>query len=254
MNRHRKQFQNAWFVVLAGSLIWAGTAEASLSRNAAGAKNIGGEGRFAMDTSGQFEKDADGRGMTLESSLQFQAAKRLQLLVEATLLDAQWPDVGEHVSGLGDVDVTASWLALPATDLRPSIVFGAHVKLPTASNEAIGTKKPDVSALIVVQREAGELELALETEYLSFGQPEGVKLQNQLLYTLTAEYGVSDFLSVYGEIFGSSAPSNTSSRTDAARLGAEFDIPVNEAVAPYLSFEYDTEGLAAARVGIEWKW
>ena len=89
------------------TLLAAGTGHASLARNAAGAKNMGKKGQFTMDTAGQIEADADGRVSKLESSLQYQLSKRLQLLAEGTLLEAQHPSVGEQVSGLGDIDVTA---------------------------------------------------------------------------------------------------------------------------------------------------
>ena len=232
----------------------AGTAHASLARNAAGAKNMGEKGKFTLDTAGQIEADADGRSWRLETGMQYQLSKRLQLLVEGTLLEVQHPDVGEKVKGLGDTDVTASWLLSAGRDRLPWWVVGAKVKLPTASHEAIGTNKTDVSALLVIGKETGELELTLEAEYARFGQPGGELLENQLLYSFTAEYGASDVLSVYGEVFGNSAPTKSSSRTDAAKFGVELDVPLREWAAPYLSVEYDTEGLASARAGVEWRW
>lgn len=252
-----RTWNRTWSVVVGVvcmTMLAAGTAHASLARNAAGAKNMGEKGRFTLDTAGQIEADADGRASKLETGMQYQLSNRLQLLVEGTLFEAQRPDVGRRVSGFGDTDVTASWLLLPAGDRAPSVVFGGKVKLPTASRAAIGTNKTDASALLVVGRESGELELALEAEYATFGQSGRVRLEDQFLYTLTAEYGVSNLLSVFGEVFGNSAPTKSSSRTDAAKLGIEMDIPLREWAAPYLSLEYDTEGLTAARAGVEWTW
>ncbi|MEO5618201.1 MAG: transporter [Candidatus Eisenbacteria bacterium] len=254
MKRTRNRALSGVVAVACMALLAAETAHASLARNAAGAKNMGDKGRFTLDTAGQIETDADGRARKLETGLQYQVSNRLQLLAEGTLFEAQHPNVGRQVSGPGDTDVTASWLVSAAHDRRPSVVLGAKVKLPTANHEAIGTNRTDVSSLLVIGRETGELELAIEAEYAVFGQPGGEKLENQFLYTLTAEYGVNNFLAVYGEVFGNSAPTKSSTRTDAAKFGIELDVPLREWAAPYLSGEVDTEGLASVRAGIEWKW
>ena len=93
-----------------------------------------------------------------------------------------------------------------------------------------------------------------EAEYVTYGQPEGLKLKDQFLYTLTAEFAFNDFLALYAEAFGQSAPVASESGTNAARGGIEIDIPFRERIAPYLSLELDTEGASAARLGVEWKW
>jgi len=251
-------WRSRWSVVIGVfcmASLAAGTANASLARNAAGAKNMGEKGRFTLDTAGRIEADADGRVLGSETDMQYQLSKRFQLLAEGTLFEAQQPDVGERVSGFGDVVLTTSWLAFAAMGRRPSVVLGASVKLPTSSHEAIGTDKTDVSVLLVIGKETGELELSLEAEYAKFGQTGGEKLENQFLYTLTAEYAVNDLLAIYGEAFGNSAPTKSWSRTDAAKVGLELDIPLlREGAAPYLSLEYDTEGLAGARLGVAWTW
>lgn len=229
-------------------------AHASLARNAAGAKNIGESGRLVLDTAGEFERDQDGRVGTLEAAVQYQLTNRLQFLLEGTLLEAQRPEAGPRATGLGDTDVTLSWLLAPARGGWPSVVAGGKVKLPTATNAEIGTRKADFAALLVLGRESGELELSFEAEYARYGQPGGPRLKDQLMYTLTAEYGLNDFLSVYGELYGITAPTASDTRTDAGRLGVEFDVPIGERVAPYLSLEVSTEGVGVARAGVEWSW
>lgn len=239
-------------VVLAA--LAAGDACASLARNAAGAKNIGDQGRLVMDTAAQFEVDGDGAQGMLEAGFQFQLTRRFQLLVEGTPLEARRPNEGPPVRGFGDTEVTGSLLLIPASGMRLSLVVGAKVKVPTASRRAIGTGKADASALLVLGRESGELELSLEAEYATFGQPGGEHLRDQFLFTLTGEYGVNDWVAVYTEVFGNSAPSRLEGGTVASRLGIEFDVPFREWAAPYLGFEADTEALVGARAGVEWTW
>jgi predicted porin len=230
-----------------------GQSNASLTRNAAGAKNIGEAGRLTIDTAGQRESDPDGTTWVFETGAQYQVSSRLQILLESVLHERFQPDVGEGASGFGDTEVTISWLLSESNGTLPSLVFGAKAKLPTAGEE-IGTGKADYSALLILGKESGELELSLEAEYATFGSLPGERLEDQLLYTVTAEYGVTDFLAAYAEVFGSSAPTATESRSDAALVGVELDYQLSKAAAPYCSFEIDTEGVGSARAGIEWTW
>ena len=249
----RSEIRLALIGAVCVELLASGAAHASLSRAAAGPKNIGEAGTLTVDTGGQLDSEPDGKAWTFETGIQYQVSGRLQLLAEAVLFERQEPDGLESVSGIGDMDLTMSWLAFPDRDPLPAVVLGAKVKLPTAGDE-IGTGKADYSALLVLAKETGELELNLETEYATFGSPSDEDLKEQFIYTFTAEYGLSDFLAAYVELFGNSAPTEEESRTDAALLGVEMDVFASDKVAPYVSFEMDTEESAATLAGIEWKW
>lgn len=230
-----------------------GVANASLTRNAAGAKNIGESGRLTIDTAGQIESDQDGKTWIFETGAQYQVSSRLQILVESVLYERFQPDVGESAKGLGDTDATLSWLLSEGNKSLPSLVLGAKVKIPTAGDE-IGTGKADYSALLVLGKESGELELSVEAEYATFGAPPGETLKDQFLYTVTAEYGLTGFMAAYAELFGGSAPTAAESRSDAALVGLELDYQLSKVAAPYVSFEIDTEGVGSARAGVEWTW
>jgi hypothetical protein len=214
---------------------------------------MGETGGLTVDTAAQIEGDAEGRAWVLESGVQYQLSERLQCLVEAVLFERRTLDGGERASGFGDTDLTLSWLATGGGRAFPSIVLAAKVKVP-AAGPGLGTGKADLSLLAVAGRELGELELNLETELATFGQWGGETLREQFLYTFTAEYALNDFLAVYAEAFGNSAPTAAESRTDAARIGLELDFDVSAIAAPYLSLEADTEGTRAARAGVEWTW
>lgn len=228
-------------------------ADASLARNAAGPKNMGESGVLTIDTAVQFEKEADGDALAVETGVQYQLSKRLQFLVDAILYERFRPDAGESVSGFGDTEVTLSLLVAESRGLLPATVLGGKAKIPTASDD-LGSGAADYSALLVLAQERGELEVNLELEFAKFGSPPGEDLKNQLLYSFTAEYGLTDFMAVYAEVFGNSAPSASESRTDAALFGVELDRQITRVMAPYVSFEIDTEEVATARAGIEWTW
>lgn len=228
-------------------------ARASLARNAAGPKNMGEEGAWVVDTAGELGTEPDGKAWNFETGVQYQIGNRLQILGEAIVFESLMPDSGESSSGFGDLDLTLSWLAVLGQEALPAVVPAFKVKLPTSSSDE-GTGEIDYSALLILEKEYGELALNVETEYLVPGSPPDEDLKNQFIYTFTVEYGLSNLLAVYAEAFGNSAPTDQESRTDAALVGAEFDILDSDTMTPYLSVEYDTEEVGVARAGVEFVW
>jgi hypothetical protein len=214
---------------------------------------MGEPGTLTVDTAGELASEPDGKAWTFETAVQYEASDRWQFLVEAVVFENQQPEGDESASGIGDTEVTLSWLAREERGSSPPVVLAARVKLPTAG-EDVGTGKADYSVLLVLGKELQELELNLEAEYATFGSPPDEELKEQWLYSFGAEYGINDFLAVYAEVFGNSAPTEEESRTDAVLVGVEMDVFATDEVAPYISLELDTEEAGSARAGIEWSW
>ncbi|MEZ4647762.1 MAG: transporter [Candidatus Eisenbacteria bacterium] len=227
----------------------------SLARNAAGARNMGESGTYVLDSAVQFEKGDEERAWAAELGLQIQLTDRFQLLVEAVPFLSEDPDGESAVRGLGDTELTASFLVLPDDEetYAPSLVLGAKAKLPTAGSD-LGTGKPDYSGLLILGKEFELLDLEAEFEYATFGSPSGVSLDDQFLYSLSADYSVSDLLSVFAEVSGNSAPTADESRSDVGTFGFELDVAQTESATTYVTLEFDTESTATARVGFELAW
>lgn len=241
-------------LALAAILACAAPSRANLSRNATTAKNLGEAARLTVDTAAEVAREPDERTWTLSCDVQYQLSARFSLLVEAAALESHDPDAGASVRGVGDTDVTVAWLAREEGGAFPPIVLAAKAKIPTAGKGEIGTGKADYSALIILGKEYGELEVNLELELATFGSPGGAALKDQFLYTLAFDYGITDKLSAYAELSGNSAPTDDESRTDAAKVGLEVEFPLSEVAAPYIAVEADTEEARSARAGVEWSW
>ena len=245
-------------IVLVGTtcicLLVSAPARASLTRNAAGPRNMGESRALAVDTSLQLADEEDGRTWTFEIGAQYQLSRRFQLLAEFVGFERLQSDISGFTRGTGDAELTLSWLAFAGSGPLPAAALAARTTLPTSGNSEDGSGDPGYSALFVLGKEMGELELGLEAEYATGGSPVGEELNDRFLYTITAEYSCNDVLSIYTELFGMSRPTAEESRTDAVLGGVEIDLAVSETVAPYVSLEIDTEGVAAARAGVEWTW
>ena len=77
---------------------------------------------------------------------------------------------------------------------------------------------------------------------------------DQFLYSISADYSVSDLLSVFAELAGNSAPAAGESRSDVGTFGVETDFLQTETATSYATFELETERTATVRVGLELAW
>jgi hypothetical protein len=278
--RFRSTFNFAMgMAVLAAIPLWA-----DLSRDASTARIMGDEGEWVMENAVQLEKDKDGKTWAFETGLQYtpRTFPRLSLLLEPVLWELSEPKDGPTVSGVGDTDFTLNFLAIPEKGPWPAVVVGGKVKIPTANDREIGTGKADYGISLIAGKEYGELDIGLELEYETFGDPpaeraapdptgepldpdeiaEGgtlpaaatYELNDMFSYSLSADYGLTENLSVFAEFFGNTAPSNDEDASNGAKIGLEFDVELTEYATPFVAVEIDTDDVFAAKVGVEWIW
>jgi hypothetical protein len=258
-------------MVAAAASLWA-----DLARDAGTVRIMGEEGRWAMESALQMEKEADGKTWTVETAVGYTPAPRVQLLLEPTFWERSEPVDGPAVGGMGDTDFTVAFLAIPEDGPWPAVVAAGKVKIPTARSPEIGTGKADGAVAVILGKEFGELEVSLELEYETFGSPETedaaapaeedgaggdavapqetAHLKDQFIYTLTADYGLTEHLSVYVELFGNTAPTEDEGDSNAAGIGLEYDVALGEHTNPLLAMSVDTDERVTAKIGVEWNW
>jgi hypothetical protein len=223
---------------------------ADLARDAGTVRIMGEEGNWVMENAAQLEEDGDGKIWTVELGLQYAPVDRVQLLLEPVLWEWDQPKDGENVDGVGDTDFTVAYQVIEDEDAWPALVFAGKVKIPTADNREIGTGKADYSAIVILGKEFGELDLNLELEYATYGDD----TDDQCLYSFSADYGLTENFSVYAEVFGETAPSDDEGGSNAAGVGIEYDVAVSEYANPFITLGIDTDGLKSVRAGMEWTW
>jgi hypothetical protein len=259
---------------------------ADLARDASSPRIVGEEGEWVLENAFELEQDKFGKTWSFETPLQFvpRVLPKLALLLEPVFWEREEPKHEPAVSGMGDTDLAVAYLVLPAKEAWPAVVVAGKVKFPTADRK-IGTGKADYSASIIVGKTYGELDLSLELEYETYGQPgpepdepsgenaeteeagddpedsamaeapeEDPTLKDQFIYTLSAEYGLTDQLDVYIEFFGNSKPTAQEKASCALGGGLEYSLDITDFAAPFVSVGYDTDELFTAKAGVEWNW
>lgn len=271
-------------------LLSANPLRADVARSAGTTDIVGEGGELVVENSIGFEADNDGSNWTLDAAVLYSSEflPKFSLLLEPTLWEWDRPKDEAAVDGFGDTDLSLFYQLISEGEMAPGMVIGTKVKLPTADNRDIGTGKADYSALVIVGKEYGELNVNLELEYATFGQPAADpvspdkfeplaeeeaetesdpalesfendlasapsdKLKNQFIYTITIDYGLTDNLTACMELFGNTEPTEDESSAFAAGIGLEYDIELSDSVALVAETGIDTDSLVKGKVGIEW--
>lgn len=258
---------------------------ADLARDVGKASVAGEEGAWIVESSLEMERDEEGTTWTIGGAIKYtpEELPRLNLALEPVLWEWDEPKDGPGAEGVGDADVTASYLVRPSDGSWPAVVVAGRVKVPTASDREIGTGAFDGAALLIIGREIGDLDVNLALEYATFGQPdlesadsidavaesdesedgaleeptapeEDANLIDQFLYTLSFDYGMTEHFSVYTELFGNTKPTRSGKASNAVGAGVEYDVDIAEGATLFIQAGMDTDRLITAKIGLEWSW
>ncbi len=152
------------------------------------------------------------------------------------------------VGGLGDLEITPSYMVILEGDWTPAVVTSFKIKVPTARDTDIGTGKFDYYPYLILGKHIGKLDLNANLGVDFFGQPdEGPHPDNQFIYDLAGQSLVTDHLQIIAEIFGNSAPSADEDGTFAGSIALEYEMGPHFNI--FCAVGYDTGKLFNVRPG-----
>ena len=109
-------------------------------------------------------------------------------------------DTGKWVRGVLDTEATAVYEFMPERRNRPSVALELGVKIPTANNPELGTKKADFLIGVVAAKEYVGYDLELSAGYTILGKPKGVALKNVFETSLAGEWHWRPRIDLIGEL------------------------------------------------------
>lgn len=159
-------------------------------------------GSLETNTSFELQTSSEGTERAVPFAFEYGVTDRMSVLVEPVFGTAIRPKTGTRASGIGDVEVTATYLVRQENGGIPALAFAAEVKIPTAKNKLIGTGKTDFAGYLIASKRFGRLDTHANLGYTIVGQPAGVSLDNIFNFALAGQYRVTDRYEVFGEILG----------------------------------------------------
>jgi hypothetical protein len=211
-------------------------------------------GRHVWELSGNFEYQlsSEGRESAVPFAVEYGLTDRLELLAEPVAWTAISPKAGAHATGVGDLEVTMTWLARAETARTPAFALAGELKIPTAHDSLIGTGKTDAAVYLIGSRRRGRLDTHANLSYTMVGRPAGATLKNIFGFALGAEFAVgrSGSNELFGEVLGNTAAASNPEPGTGSGGGTETtatpEAPAGEVSATVGAAHYFVNGLRAS--------
>ncbi|MEI7933417.1 MAG: hypothetical protein WCI21_10275, partial [Alphaproteobacteria bacterium] len=194
--------------------------------------------------------DSDGRALLTETQYEYGIDDRTEILIEPFFYEWDSPKVGGHTSGLGDVEVTLSHTVVTETDMRPTLVLAQKVKLPTASNDAIGSGKFDAQSYVIIGKSWGDTHLNINLGYEYIGKVAGDDLKDQGIWDASLDFPIAEKTTLFLESFGNTAAATGEKSTQAAGAGIERQLTTR--VNMFAAAARDTDHVTTIRFGLNY--
>src|SRR4030081_2298180 len=92
------------------------------------------KGAFEVQTSFEYQTSKEGTERALPFAFEYGITDRLSLMAEPVSHTAIRPRVGTRATGIGDLEITLSYLFAREKGRRPALAVAGEVKVPTARN------------------------------------------------------------------------------------------------------------------------
>ncbi len=186
-------------VLTVGTLLLPIAAHADLSFETETARVLA-PGKFEISMAAEYQHSRDGGEFALPLAFEIGVLPRLELLIEPTPYVGIYPKGEKKIHGVGDIEVTANFLAFEEREFLPAISFAVEVKAPTARNLNIGTRKTDVAFYVIGSKRFGDLDVHANVSYTILGKPSGVNVRNTWSLSLAGDYKINPKWDVYAEV------------------------------------------------------
>jgi Putative MetA-pathway of phenol degradation len=172
------------------------------------------QGTALIGTTYEFQTSSQGTEHSLPFTFEYGITNRLALLIEPVLLTSIRPKAGRNATGLGDLEATLQFLVRDETEGFPAIALASEIKLPTARDTLIGTRRTDFTPYLIASKRFGKFDTHANVGYSFVGKPLNVSVQNTLNFAVAVEDNVTPRLVLMGEVLattaaGSGGPENS---------------------------------------------
>ena len=158
------------------------------------------KGVVEVQTTFEYQTSKEGTERAAPVAFEFGITDRLSLLVEPVFYTSIRPKLGPRATGLGDLEVTLSYLFAKEGRRRPALAIAGEIKAPTARDALIGTGKTDFAAYLFASKRFGKFDTHANIGYTFVGKPAGVQVSNTANFAFATEYFANKKLTLVGEV------------------------------------------------------
>lgn len=208
----------------------------------------------------EYQTSSDGRERALPMFFEYGLSSTTELVVEPVVYTAIRPKAGPRATGAGDLEITLVQRILAETSSRPAFALAGEVKVPTARNALIGTRKTDFAAYLIASRRFGWLDTHANVGYTVVGKPAGSMLKNIANFAIAGMLDLGLKNRLFVEVLGNTA-ATAGAESSATPEAAGGEVVGTLGAGRYLGrqtlvtfgLSYDSNGALLFRPGITFR-
>ena len=226
----RRRLSSLFAGVLTLSIFWPSSSRADLSLETETARPIL-PGHYELSFAGEYQKSSQGEEYDVPMALEFGVFKRFELLIEPVPYTRIRAPRTKVAQGLGDTEITATYLLLDEQRHIPAVAGAFEVKIPTAHNLQIGSRVADYRIYLAASKRWRDFDFHANIGYNIVGQPSGVRTKNPIDLEFAVEWFAHPKFDLFAEVNyvdssrgsgGSTGESGTAAAGVARRGGRAF--------------------------------
>ncbi|MEO5915253.1 MAG: transporter [Luteolibacter sp.] len=215
---------------------------------------LGEKGDSLISAALQFERDKDGgTAYFTVNQYEYGITSRAEILIEPFFYEWDRPKDGPSYSGVGDLEITPSYMMVldDPNSWVPAAVAAFKLKVPTATNRDIGTGEFDYQPYIIIGKKIGPWICNWNIGYDFVTSTKTEDLKDQFIYDFSIQRNVTENLGLYAEVFGNTSAVSGENGTFGGAIAAEYKF--NENWNVYTSLGYDTDKVMTLRSGFNFE-
>ncbi len=162
---------------------------------------IGAQGEANFSQAFEFEHASDGTAQGTLTQYEYGITDRAEILIEPFFYVGISPRGEKTVSGLGDLEITPSYMVIQENSWVPAVLTAFKVKVPTGSKKVEGTGKFDFYPYLIFGQHYGGFTFNANIG-INFAKPEeGGAYERTTVWDLEAERQLTPKLSMIAEVF-----------------------------------------------------
>ena len=162
-------------------------------------------GTFSLSAAAEYQYARDDQEVAVPLALEYGLLPRLELMLEPTAYVGIFPRSGKDINGLGDCEITLTYLVLDEQKWLPAIAVAGEVKIPTARRKELGTREFDYTFYLIASKRIGDFDFHANLAYTFVGEPAGTRAKDTYLLALAAEYFINPKWDLFGEVMYTSS-------------------------------------------------
>jgi len=205
---------------------------------------LGSKGESNFSQAYEWEFAQDGRGEGTVTQYEYAITDRSEILIEPFFYIRNSPDGERSVSGLGDLEITPSYMVVKENGWVPAVVAAFKVKVPTGEKKVEGTGKFDYYPYIILGQHYGAWIFNANLG-VNFAQPvDSSAYDTTVVWALEAEREILPRLTGYFEGFSAEDAVKTVSTAFQYQFTPKFNA--------FVVYSYTEEHSNVARIGFNY--